>query len=133
VPNPALMRMQSTGGKTVAGINNGTTSTSNALPPVPASVPSISGIQLPPVPGDPFLMAPAQPVTVAAPVQGNQGVATQSAIAPASHPMDAGLDKAPVYQVECVIAGGNYCVFTNSFMVAHGTKCHCGQAAGSTE
>jgi len=94
---------------------------SNVLPPVPLT----AFIQVPPVPGDPFQPAPPPAMTSSPP----------AAPAAPPRPMAIGLgsNSTPLYQVSCAVAEGNYCVFTSSYPVATGSKCHCGQTAGSTE
>lgn len=109
-PNQHMMQAQAV--KTTA-MTATTTPAANILPPVPAT----AFIQVPPVPADPF--APP-PVALAPPP-------------PVSKPMAVGLSAAPAYQVNCVLPGGSYCRFTNSFFVTSGSICHCGTAAGKTE
>jgi hypothetical protein len=99
--------------KTIARTTASITATKNILPPVRDT----DLIQVPPVPTDPFV---APPVAVApAP--------------PASKPMTVGLGANQIYQVNCVLPGGGYCSFTNSYFVAPGSTCHCGAAAGTSE
>jgi hypothetical protein len=94
-----------------------TATTSSTATNILPQVPSTAFIQVPPVPADPFVPPPA---AMAPPP-------------PASKPMTVGLSAAPAYQVNCVLPGGSYCLFTNSFFVASGSVCHCGTAAGKTE
>jgi hypothetical protein len=115
VPSPALPYHHMTQAQAVKTTNmTATTATAaNILPQVPAT----TFIQVPPVPADPFVPAP---VAVAPPP-------------PASKPMTVGLGATPAYQLNCILPGGSYCRFTNSFFVASGSVCHCGTAAGTTE
>jgi hypothetical protein len=106
-------------------VNTRTTTTTTSKPAsnVLPQVPDTDLSQVPPVPMDPFVMAP---VTLAPP----PAVAPQP---PVSKPMTVGLGAAQVYQVNCVVSGGSYCSFTNSYFVARGSTCHCGSAVGTTE
>ena len=115
LPSPASANrhvMQAQAVKTTAMTATTATAT-NILPQVPAT----AFIQVPPVPADPFV---PPPVPIAPSL-------------PAGKPMTVGLSAAPVYQVNCVLPGGSYCLFTNAFFVASGSVCHCGTAAGKTE
>jgi hypothetical protein len=116
LPSPASSNqhvMQAQAVKPTAMTARTSATTTNILP----QVPSTAFIQVPPVPADPFVPPPA---AITPPP-------------PASRPMTVGLSGASAYQVNCVLPGGSYCLFTNSFFVASGSVCHCGTAAGKTE
>jgi hypothetical protein len=116
-PHSTSMTTNAVTAKTTAGTTGGTPPASNVLPPVPAT----AFIQVPPVPTDPIVPATTMPPAPVASVRQ----------APQSANVEFGA--AQSYQINCVLPGGNYCVFPNAFPVTAGSKCHCGQAAGSTE